>query len=527
MRPIKTTLIFLFILIPVTVMGQYYNSTVINRPIGLNWQQLQTDHFRVIFPDGQDSVAYRSAAILEAHYAQTSALTGGTLSNFPVILNSYNDLSNGFVNSFNFRSEIDIAPQKGKGMNPQSGDWLEHVLSHELVHATHFNIQQPAKGKKVSIPNIVSILSRDAARSFHGFPPVGLHEGLAVYYETEAVAPMGGRGNYPFFTNRFNSNFGSSNRWNMGQTFMTSDYTLPSGRHYISGYTFVDWLHDEYGDDISREAIRFHYHNFFLGYGYALRKKTGKWPGQLYALYEEDLAAEEEDRLASISNNTTERSEIIETPFKGEELHAPKWISNNELIFNGAFYNARIGLYSYHIENGSTKLMKEALVTSDYNYEVENELTLFYSRHYQNPKYPGIYGTSINKLNLESGEDVELTTGTSTYAPTTNGEVVLAIQQVNSKGSIVEVLENGALSVLKEFESTTPIALRFDPQDPDQLAVVMNRRGVQGLWITTLQTLAEDLDRQPTLAFKEASIHDPEWHPDGNKLMFTMDAPLP
>jgi hypothetical protein len=524
MKFTKSTLIFLFILLPVTVMGQYYNSTVINRPAGLNWQQLQTDHFRIIFPNGQDSVAYRSAAILEAHYMQTSALTGGTLSNFPVVLNSYNDLSNGFVTSYNFRSEIDIAPQKGKGMNPLSGDWLEHVLSHELVHATHFNIQQPAKGKKVSIPNVVSILSRDFARSFHGFPPVGLHEGLAVYYETESVAPMGGRGNYPFFTNRFNSNFGSSGRWNMGQTFMTADYTQPYNRHYISGYTFIDWLHNEYGDDISREAIRFHYHNFFLGYGFALRKKTGKWPGQLYTLYEEDLAKEEDARLASISSNTTEKSQVLDTRFKGEELHAPKWISDNELVFTGAFYNARIGLYSYRLDEGSTKLIKETFVTSDYNYEIENGNELYFSSHFRNPKYPGIYGTRIQKLNFETGRTEELITNESTFAATTNGNRTLAIQQVNSKGSIVEVLENGELSVLKSFESTTPIALRFNPQNPNQLAVVMNRRGVQGLWITSLQALDENLDTPPVLAFRDASIHDPEWHPGGEKLMFTMDA---
>src|SRR6056297_975229 len=246
MKLIKAAVLTALLLFPTLVFSQLYVPLTINRPGGLDWQEIKTDHFRIIFPNGEDSLAYRSAAILESHYAQTSELTGGTLKNFPVILNNYNDLSNGYVTSINFRSEIELPSIRGKGMNPQSGDWLETVLPHELVHAAHFNIQMPLKDKKVSISNFISLFSPDLARTIHGFPPYGLHEGLAVYYETESVAPMGGRGNYTFTMNRFNSNFAGPNRWNMGQTLIPSDYSQPFNRHYISGYAFIDWMQNKY-----------------------------------------------------------------------------------------------------------------------------------------------------------------------------------------------------------------------------------------------------------------------------------------
>ena len=515
--------VLVLVIAPSMVLGQLYNSSVINRPGGLNWQQIKTEHFRIIFPDGEDSLAYRSAAILESHYAQTSELTGGTLRNFPVILNNYNDLSNGFVNSFNFRSEIELAALKGKGMNPQSGDWLETVLPHELIHATHFNIQQPFKEKKASIPNFISLFSPDIARTFHGFAPVGLHEGLAVYYETESVTPQGGRGNYSFFNNRFNANFGSSKRWNMGQTLIPSDYSQPYNRHYISGYTFIDWLHDEYGDEISKKAIRYHYHNFFLGYGVALRAKTGKWPGQLYALYEEDLEEKEKQRLAEIEVNTTEKSRIIDTKYKGEEIHAPKWISENKLLFYGSFYNGRIGFYEYNLEKEDLNLIKEVFSVEDYNFEIEDGNDFYFSNYTRDPLIPSEYIADVQRLNLKSGKAEKLTNNARVYAPTSNGDRILGIQTAGSSGNIVEIFENGQFEVLKTFDGAIPVSLQFNPVKNQQLAVVLKRRGVQALWITSLKTLSEDLNENPDLAFENGSIFDPQWHPDGEKLLFSLD----
>lgn len=51
----------------------------------------------------------------------------------------------------------------------------------------------------------------------------------------------------------------------------------------------------------------------------------------------------------------------------------------------------------------------------------------------------------------------------------------------------------------------------------------MNKRGVQGLWITTPQTIAQDVNQAPRVAFKNASIFDLDWHPSEQKLLFTAD----
>ncbi|MEX0609757.1 MAG: hypothetical protein WD016_04755 [Balneolaceae bacterium] len=518
-------LLMMILFIPISATAQYFSFYPHNRPTGQDWQQLKTEHFRIIFPGGEDSLAYRAARILENSYPSASELTGGTLTNFPVVLRNYNDLSNGFVTTFNFRSEVDLSPIKGKAMNPKTGDWLETVLPHELVHAAHYNVQQVRSEQKISIPNFISYFSPDLARSVHGFVPVGLHEGLAVYYETEEIAPQGGRGEYTFSTNRFNANFGSSYRWNMGQTLIPSDYSLPRNRHYIAGYSFVDWLHDTYGESVSKEAIRMHYSHFMLGYGYALSSVTGKWPRVLFNEYEEEMNRREQERLQEIPINTTEKSSLFETPFKGEQAHGPKWISDSELLFYGSFYNSLLGFYRLNLHTEKISLVKEAFSVGDYNYELTENGNLYYSSYSRHPLYPGVYLTDIHRLNVASGQDITLTKRKRVFAPTTGSGRIFGLQTHEENGRIVEVLEDGAFNTLYTFTAGNPVSIKINPRNPEQIAVLVNRRGVQALWIAALSSLGDDLAGDPDLAFLNGSVHDPEWHPNGEKIMFTMDAP--
>lgn len=490
------------------------------RPQGLNWQQLKTPHFRIIFPSGEDSLAYKAGLILEQQYPNASELTGGKLKNFPIVLSNYNDLSNGFVTSFNFRSEFDLAPFKGKAINPRSGDWMEAVLPHELLHATHANVNNP-----ISIGGLFRLLSPDVARSINFFPAVGVHEGLAVYLESNKVHTDGGRGNYTFFNNQFNSNLASTSPWSMAQTLQPSRQTLPYNRHYISGYTFTQWLHDTYGEDISRKSINFHYNFFFLGYGFALKQETKKWPGQLYREYQIAIKAKEAKRLALFENtSTSDKHIVLPIPYKGLRLQKPLWVSENQIVYYGSQYNAPRGFYTFDLQNEKAKLLKEAFISSDFNIEFDASTnSVLYAEYGSRPLYSGAYYLDIRHLDLATGKTSAITNNARAYAPTISETSTLALQTDHSSARIISISTSGDLDTLKSFHDATPIALKANPSNKKQLAVIMNKRGLQALWLTTPSTLAQDLANAPTLAFKDASIHDLDWHPTEQKLLFTLD----
>ena len=491
----------------------------IHRPSGLDWQQLKTEHFRIIFPKTEDSLAFRAASILENQYPLTVALTGGSLNNFPVIISNYNDLANGFVTSNNFRSEFDAAPIKGKAINPRSGDWFEAVLPHELLHATHGNLTVPG-----SIPSLYRLFSPDFARSFNFFPPVGVHEGLAVYHESENVAEQGGRKNYTYFNNQYNARVSSDDPWSAGQTFQISRYSLPYNRHYISGSTFTQWLHQNYGEDVSKDAIRYHNKYFFLGYGFSLKHVTKKWPGELYAEYIADKKKEEATRQALIGENTSSKQVFIGSPYKGVTQRKPIWTTSSNLVFFSLHFNAPRGFYSYDFSTKKTTRLAEISTVGDYNIDYDKAAnSLLFSEYDADLLYPSTFKTELKRLDLDSRKQFEITESDRVYSPTLSGSRIIALQTNGASADIISIDGNNNKKLLASFENATPVAIKANPNTPNQLALIVNKRGVQALWITTPQTIAQDILEAPDVAFEDASMFDLDWHPTEQKLLFTAD----
>ncbi|MAC05584.1 MAG: hypothetical protein CL671_10785 [Balneola sp.] len=491
----------------------------VHRPSGLDWQQIKTEHFRIIFPKTEDSLAFRSATILENQYLKAVELSGGRLNNFPVIISNYNDLSNGFVTPNNFRSEFDAAPFKGKGINPRSGDWLEAVLPHELLHATHGSLVVP-----YSIPWLYGIFSPDFARSFNFFPQVGVHEGLAVLHESENVADNGGRKNYSFFNNQFNARVSSNDPWSAGQTFSVSRYSLPYNRHYISGSTFTQWLHLNYGQDVSKEAIRFHNKYFFLGYGFALKQVTGKWPKALFEEYLIDKKTSEAERQDQIGNSTSDSEFIIGSPYNGVTQRKPIWTSDFEIVFYSSQYNGPRGFYSYDLTTKKTHRLAEIFTVSDYNIHYDRAAnSILFAEYDADLLYSSTYKSELKRFDLDSNKQFEITKGDRVYSPTISGGNIIALQTESAGANVISINGSGDKSILARFDGAVPVSIKANPSSPDQLALIVNRRGVQALWITTPQTIAQDILQAPRVAFKDASIFDLDWHPTEQKLLFTAD----
>ncbi len=491
----------------------------VHRPAGLEWQQLKTDHFRIIFPKSVDSLAFRTASILENQYPEAKELSGGSLINFPVVISNYNDLSNGFVTANNFRSEFDAAPFKGKTINPRSGDWLEAVLPHELLHATHGSLIVP-----YSVPWLYSLFSPDFARSINFFPPVGVHEGLAVHHETKNVAENGGRKNYTYFNNQFNARVNSNDPWSAGQTFNVSRYTLPYNRHYISGATFTQWLHQNYGHNVSKEAIRFHHKYFFLGYGFALKHVTGKRPNELYSEYLENKKTSEAERQAQINSNTSDKQWFIGSSFKGYTQRKPIWTSDFEIVFYSAQYNAPRGFYSYNLTTKKFSRIAEVFTVSDYNIDYDPAAnSILFAEYDADLLYSSVYKSELKRLDLYTNKSFEITEGDRVYSPTVSGSNIIALQTDEASANVVSIDGNNKKTILARFNDATPVSIKANPSSPDQLALIVNRRGIQALWITTPQTIAQDIEQAPRVAFKDASIFDLDWHPSEQKLLFTAD----
>lgn len=478
------------------------------------WEQLKTTHFNLVYARGNDSTALEMGQILEDQYPEIQQLVGGQLTSFPIILNDYNDRSNGFVTPFHFRSEIELPPIKGKSLNPQTGNWLSSVGPHELVHALQFS-----NLGSHNLPRLINLFSPDLARSFHGAIPSGITEGIAVYHETEGVAPGGGRGQYPIFTNQFNAVFNSDRRWSMGQMVQVSSNTRPFNRHYIGGYAFTSWLQDTYGYETTRETLDFYMNYPYLGYGVALRHTTGYWPGQLYDQFEKDKQQALNDRSAA-----TTTTQELSIPFKGREIRRPKWLSDSMLVFYGSFYNARPGFYRYNLESEKIKRLVTTNSVGDYRYDLSGDRsTMVYSYYDSDTIYDNTYKAELVEYNFSTAHHRQLTDGGRLYSPLYVKDQLLALQTRPASSALVSVTPDHTKPEITELFSSGEYEVTAASLHPDgkRLAIIANKRGRQGLWFTDRDNLASALSRAPDISFENGSVFDPEWHPDGNKLLFS------
>ena len=150
------------------------------RPPGIRYQVLESEHFQIIFQQGAEPEAREAAAVLEYELPKAEAIAGHSRPmRMPVILNAYNDRSNGFVTTLPFRQEIETSSIKGQRLSARYTSWMQAVVPHELVHATHANSHAG-----FGVGSLLRLVSPDLARSLNlGLPP-GLSEGAAVYHES-------------------------------------------------------------------------------------------------------------------------------------------------------------------------------------------------------------------------------------------------------------------------------------------------------------------------------------------------------
>ena len=491
------------------------------RPSNLDWQLLKTRHFRVIYPLKAQKEAFQTALILESEYSDISGLTGGTLNNFRMIINTENDRSNGFVNPLNFRSEIELAPIKGKNMNPRSGNWLETVVPHELVHAAHFNSVTP------SLTNIAGLFSPDIRRSVHSAAPFGILEGIAVEYESHNHIEGAGRGNYPFFTNQYQALIGTPDEWSMGQLVHVSEFTFPFDRHYNGGYHFVHWLLENKGLDVMSEAIRFHYKWPFLGFGYALKQKTSHGPAELYKEYQSDIGDQELLRRSQQDKIFKSSAIHLEPVASGMRARRPLWLDNNQFIFHSRFYDAPTGFYIYDLENKSHRLTYEVTIVDDYKYSLSsNRNELYYGRYKTDPLYDNTFRANIYKLLIDSGKVKKVTRSHSRiFAPEYSEDTIYALQtdgQINRP--VILDSNNGEIRKSIQLpEGYTIQEVDTHPEHPNRIAILAKKSGVQGIWITSADSLEQFYKDDPDIVFEKGSVFDPKWHPAQAKLLFTSD----
>lgn len=220
--------------------AQFYS--VGDDPGRIRWYSIESPSYRIIYPEGLDSLAKVYGTELEKYRIPVSRsagyLPGGLMSRkMPVILHAYNAMSNGSVAWAPVRMDLFTSPE---GYGAQAMPWVKMLAIHESRHAAQIQF-----GRDNVFRPFYWLVGEMFAGAMAGvYPSKWMLEGDAVVAETALTDA--GRGRSADFLNYYmaafdNGDFRNWNRWRYGSfRYWTPDhyalgYMTLSGIRYSSG----------------------------------------------------------------------------------------------------------------------------------------------------------------------------------------------------------------------------------------------------------------------------------------------------
>ena len=249
MNMIKRIILLLTLMLPLSASAQFYVTG--DDPGRLRWNFIDTESYRVIYPQGSDSLAVTYARKLEKYKIPVSRSSGyvtgqGDGKIMPVVIHAYND-ANGSVAWAPKRMDMFAVPS---AYDPEPFPWSTMLSVHESRHVTQmqFGLTQKQKPGKWFLGEGWNIIT------FLLYPGTAKTEGDAVVAET-ALTPSG-RGRMADFLNYFWVAFdeGDERGWfkwryvsqkRYSPTYYALGYMTIGGFRYVYDYPLLvsDGLH--------------------------------------------------------------------------------------------------------------------------------------------------------------------------------------------------------------------------------------------------------------------------------------------
>jgi hypothetical protein len=213
----------------------------------LRWRTFDTEHFSIHFAEQHRSQARAVAGIAESVYPRiTGILDWRPESRIELVLLDSADFSNGLASPlpFNYSAIFLSPPDEGELL--QRREWLELVLTHELIHVIHLD---KAHGPPNSLRRI---FGRFPLLFPNALQPRWLVEGLAVYGESDSSRGYGRLGQAQF-EGMMRAEVARGLR--SLREVNAEGRAFPLNRDYLYGGYFFAFLEERYGAEAIRRFI--------------------------------------------------------------------------------------------------------------------------------------------------------------------------------------------------------------------------------------------------------------------------------
>lgn len=241
-KNIFTLLIFILAFFTITSNAQYYTSGA--DPASVKWKQINTDRFRLVFPEEFAEPATELALFLDSIAPRVEASLNHKPRKIDIIIHGRSTFSNGFVSWAPRRIELYPSPDQ----NNYGIDWLKQLAIHEYRHVVQIDKLRQGFTKVASW-----FTGEQATGAVLGaYLPMWFMEGDAVI--TETTLSESGRGRLPAFSQPLKARLSRYGYDDFDKAYLGS-YKEFVPDYYKMGYHFTAAVRQRYGAEIWEEVI--------------------------------------------------------------------------------------------------------------------------------------------------------------------------------------------------------------------------------------------------------------------------------
>ena len=461
----------------------YGQSVFENDRPAVKWKQINTNNFRLLFPDSFEEKAQDMANLLEAVHAKESVTMGGiSPKKVTFVFRNRYASSNGFATLGPRRSEIYTMPPHNHtflGTN----DWLNKVVIHEFRHIVQFSHSRRGWNKLFYYlfgENTVAAMAFAAAPSW-------FWEGDAVAIET-AFTPSG-RGRLPAFSQGFKANAVEGKKYNYNKQYLRS-YKDFVPNHYVLGGHFIPYLRRETKDPdvwekISAHAFKVPFFPFTFSRG--MKRETGLSLRKNYEKMMSHLESDWSAETAAVEKSVFQRISKPNKAFTNYRL--PQILSDGRLVVLKTGIDDIPGFCILDSLGRETKLHVPGPLNSSGMLSVNNDMLVWNEFRYD-PRWRTESYSVIKTLNIRTGKVKTLTSDTrySGASISEDGTRIATVLSTPEYQHRVMLIDAQTGMVLKQFENDSNDLFsyaRFGAGD-DLVAIRSNSEGKSIVQINAL-----------------------------------------
>ncbi len=289
MLTLKYFFLTIFCLQISTAFSQLYQSG--EDPASLRWQQINTEKFQLIFPEGYEKPAQYFANALEQAYELVPQSLKKEPRKISVLFHNQSVISNGIAPWAPARIEVYNTPPQ----NTYAVNWFSQLAIHELRHVVQIEKMNSGLTKVLGI-----LFGQQAAAAILGtYLPWWFIEGDAVVIET--ALSHSGRGRLPSFEMPLKAQLLEKGIYSYEKATHASykDFTPNS---YELGYQIVAYGRSKYGSELWEKSLDYVAQNplSITPFSSSIKKTTGFSKREFYTNSMEFLKEKWTKQLAAL-----------------------------------------------------------------------------------------------------------------------------------------------------------------------------------------------------------------------------------